>query len=194
MGVILNVCHIWIVGLWMVMLVYWAIAAIFARRETDGRGLPGGLITRFGLFAAIFVVAMVARRSSEMQALQLSELNSVPDAIAGAVIATLGAAAAFWARATIGRNWGSPATRKTGTELVTSGPYRLVRHPIYSAVLFMMIGTAIALWPVWWVVTVAAGVYFILSARAEERFMTSRFPVDYPAFRARTKMFVPFIF
>jgi protein-S-isoprenylcysteine O-methyltransferase Ste14 len=194
MGVILNVCHLWIVGLWVVMLVYWAIAAMFVRRGTDGRGLRAGMMVRLGLFVAIFAAVMAARRSSDLRALQWSVLHSVPSAISGAAIATLGAIAAFAARATIGRNWGSPATRKTGTDLVTSGPYRLVRHPIYSGVLLMMVGTAIGLFPLWWLVALAAGVYFTLSARAEEKFMTSRFPADYPAYRARTKMFVPFIF
>jgi protein-S-isoprenylcysteine O-methyltransferase Ste14 len=77
---------------------------------------------------------------------------------------------------------------------VTSGPYRLVRHPIYSGILVAGLGTALALsW--WWLIAVAlAGVYFLYSARIEERFMTDRFPDDYPGYRSSTKMLVPFIF
>ena len=93
----------------------------------------------------------------------------------------------------IGRNWAPPATCRTDTELVTSGPYALVRHPIYGGILLMMVGTAIGLIPTWWLVAAAAGIYFFYSARAEERFMTERFPDSYPAYRARTKMLIPLL-
>jgi protein-S-isoprenylcysteine O-methyltransferase Ste14 len=193
MGMILDLCHCWIVGLWAVFMVYWAIAAMFVKRGDRG-GWRSGLTIRLALFAIIFVAVSLASRSPELRALQWAELRSLPMAVSGAVIATLGAILAFTARAVIGRNWGSPATRKTDTQLVTGGPYSLIRHPIYSGVLLMMIGTAIGLTPVWWLVAAAAGTYFISSARAEERFMTERFPDLYPAYRARTKMLVPFIF
>jgi protein-S-isoprenylcysteine O-methyltransferase Ste14 len=77
---------------------------------------------------------------------------------------------------------------------VTSGPYRLVRHPIYSGILVAGIGTATALsW--WWLVPVAlAGAYFLYSAAVEERWLADQFPDAYPAYRRSTKMRVPFIF
>jgi protein-S-isoprenylcysteine O-methyltransferase Ste14 len=115
-------------------------------------------------------------------------------AISGAIIATAGAILAFTARAAIGRNWGPPASRRTDTELITSGPYAFVRHPIYSGILLMIIGTAVGIVPTWWLVAAAAGFYFFYSARAEERFMAERFPDTYPAYRARTKMLLPFLF
>ncbi|MGH2998650.1 MAG: methyltransferase family protein, partial [Gaiellaceae bacterium] len=79
-------------------------------------------------------------------------------------------------------------------ELVTSGPYRLVRHPIYSGVLAAGIGTGVGLdW--WWLVPVAiAGVYFIYSATYEERFLAGQFPDTYPAYKRSTKMLVPLIY
>lgn len=83
--------------------------------------------------------------------------------------------------------------RKIDTDLVTSGPYRLIRHPIYSGVLLMIIGTAVGITPLWWLVAAAAGFYFVHSARAEERYMAERFPDTYAAYRARTKMLLPFL-
>ena len=62
----------------------------------------------------------------------------------GLVLFGLGLAFAIWARVHIGRNWGTPMTQKDEPELVTSGPYRLVRHPIYSGILLANIGTALA--------------------------------------------------
>ena len=111
----------------------------------------------------------------------------------GLVLFAAGLAFAIWARVNIGRNWGGPMTRKEEPELVTSGPYRLVRHPIYSGILTAGIGTAIGLsW--WWLVVVGlAGTYFIYSATVEERYMTEQFPDSYPAYMRSTKMLVPFI-
>ena len=63
---------------------------------------------------------------------------------------------------------------------MTSGPYRLVRHPIYSGILIAGVGTAIALSWLWLVVVVLAGVYFVYSATVEERYLTEQFPTPTP--------------
>lgn len=105
----------------------------------------------------------------------------------------LGLGFAVWARVHLGRNWGRPMTQKEEPELVTSGPYRLVRHPIYSGILVAGVGTAVAMsWP--WLTAVAlAGIYFIYSATVEERYLTGQFPNDYPPYKRSTKMLMPFV-
>ena len=115
-------------------------------------------------------------------------------ALLGLVLFALGLGFAIWARLHIGRNWGTPMTQKDEPELVTGGPYRLVRHPIYSGILAAGIGTAIALSWLWLVAVALAGVYFIYSAVVEERYLTGRFPDDYPAYKRSTRMLVPFVF
>jgi protein-S-isoprenylcysteine O-methyltransferase Ste14 len=85
-------------------------------------------------------------------------------------------------------------TQKLDPELVTSGPYRLVRHPIYSGILVAGIGTGLALTWIWLVVVALAACYFVYSATVEERYMTERFPDTYPAYKRSTKMLVPFVF
>ena len=189
---ILTACHWWIVGLWAVFVIYWAVAAL-AMKRLDRGAIRSGMAMRLGIFLTVAVAIALARRSPELRALQLAQFQSVPMAVSGAIIATLGVILAFSARAAIGGNWGPPATRRTDTELVTSGPYALVRHPIYGGILLMMTGTAIGIIPTWWLVAAAAGIYFFYSARAEEAFMTERFPDSYPAYRARTKMLLPFV-
>jgi protein-S-isoprenylcysteine O-methyltransferase Ste14 len=191
--VIVTLCHWWIVSVWLVFLIYWTIAAISVRRGLNRSELRAGMAMRLTLFVIIVAVIVVARRSPGLRALQWSEFHSLPMAVAGAIIATFGTVLAFAARAAIGRNWGPPATRRTDTELVTSGPYAMIRHPIYSGILLMMVGTAVGLLPAWWLVAAAAGIYFFVTARAEERYMAERFPETYPAYRARTKMLVPFL-
>jgi protein-S-isoprenylcysteine O-methyltransferase Ste14 len=85
-------------------------------------------------------------------------------------------------------------TQKVKPELVTSGPYRLARHPIYSGILVASIGTAVALSWLWLPVVALAGIYFIYSATVEERFLAERFPDEYPPYKRSTKMLVPFVF
>jgi protein-S-isoprenylcysteine O-methyltransferase Ste14 len=85
-------------------------------------------------------------------------------------------------------------TQKDDPELVTSGPYHLVRHPIYSGVLVAGVGTAVALSWLWLTAVMLAGVYFVYSAKVEERYLTEQFPDRYPMYRRSTKMLVPYIF
>jgi protein-S-isoprenylcysteine O-methyltransferase Ste14 len=112
----------------------------------------------------------------------------------GIALFAAGLSFAVWARVHLGRNWGTPMTQKDEPELVTSGPYHRVRHPIYSGILVAGVGTAIALsW--WWLAAVGLGaIYFLYSATAEERFLAEQFPNDYPAYQRSTKMLVPFVF
>ncbi|MCU1495919.1 MAG: Isoprenylcysteine carboxyl methyltransferase [Acidimicrobiaceae bacterium] len=77
---------------------------------------------------------------------------------------------------------------------MTSGPYHLVRHPIYSGILAAGIGTAVALSWQWLIAVVLAGLYFCYSAIVEERYLIEQFPDAYPMYKRSTKMLVPFIF
>ena len=112
----------------------------------------------------------------------------------GLVLFALGLGFAVWARVHIGRNWGTPITQKADPELVTSGPYHLVRHPIYSGILLAGVGTVVALSWLWLTAVVLVGFYFVYSATVEERYMTERFPEAYPPYKRSTKMLIPFVF
>ena len=68
--------------------------------------------------------------------------------------------------------------------LVRSGPYRVVRHPIYSGLLLAAIGSALVTGPGWLVVVVGAGAYFVVSLRVEESDLASAFPEQYPSTRS----------
>jgi protein-S-isoprenylcysteine O-methyltransferase Ste14 len=111
----------------------------------------------------------------------------------GIALAALGIGFAIWARVYLGRNWGMPMSLKEDAELITSGPYAYVRHPIYGGLLVAMLGSALV--SVWWIVAwVLFIVYFIWSAKTEEGIMAEQFPQAYSAYMKRTKMFIPFIF
>jgi len=78
-------------------------------------------------------------------------------------------------------------------ELVTTGPYALVRHPIYGGMLLAMLGSALAQSLLWLAPLLVYGPLFIRSARREERLLLERFPQRYPGYLKRTKMLVPFV-
>ncbi len=104
-----------------------------------------------------------------------------------------GIALAVWARIHLGRNWGMPMTQKAQPELVTAGPYRFVRHPIYSGLLLAVLGTALATNLIGLIMAVILGGYFYYSASVEEKYLNKTFPAAYPAYQARTKMLIPLV-
>lgn len=170
---------------WAAFWLYWLVAAFSTKR---GR-VPWSRELRIRAVIVVFVILLI-----RLGAFRGRDLNTDPSrAGIGLVLFALGLGFAIWARMHIGRNWGTPMTQKDEPELVTSGPYHLVRHPIYSGILAAGIGTATALSWAWLTAVVLAGVYFLYSATVEERYMAEQFPDDYPAYKHSTKMLVPFI-
>lgn len=113
-------------------------------------------------------------------------------AAAGVALCIAGLLFSVWARVALGRNWGMPMTQHDDPELVTSGPYRFVRHPIYTGLDAMMIGTALV-HPLAALPCALMVAYTAFSARREERDMEQRFPAAYPDYKRRSKMLVPFL-
>jgi protein-S-isoprenylcysteine O-methyltransferase Ste14 len=171
---------------WAVFWLYWLVAAFSMKRGH----VPWARELR--IRAVIIVVVIVLVR---LGAFRGHSHNTDPWRTAvGLGLFALGLGFAIWARIHIGRNWGSPMSQKNEPELVTSGPYHLVRHPIYSGILVAGVGTAVALGWLWLTAVVLAGIYFLYSATVEERYLTEQFPDDYPVYKRSTKMLVPFIF
>jgi protein-S-isoprenylcysteine O-methyltransferase Ste14 len=104
----------------------------------------------------------------------------------------MGLAFATWARVALGRNWGMPMTLHENPQLVTSGPYRYVRHPIYAGLTAMLIGTSLV-YPLAAIPCALMIAYSVFSALREERDMEKRFPEAYPGYKNRSKMLVPFL-
>jgi protein-S-isoprenylcysteine O-methyltransferase Ste14 len=93
----------------------------------------------------------------------------------------------------LGRNWGMPTTQRLEPELITAGPYGVVRHPIYTGILLGVIGTGLVINYIGLAIAVILGVYFVWAATVEERNLTATFPSAYPPYRARTKMLIPYL-
>ncbi|HLY86369.1 MAG TPA: isoprenylcysteine carboxylmethyltransferase family protein [Gaiellaceae bacterium] len=171
---------------WGVFWLYWLAAAFSMKR---GR-IPWSRELRIRV--VIVVAAIIAARLGAFRGHGVS--TDSWRAGLGLVLFALGLLLAIWARVHIGRNWGTPMTQKNDPELVTSGPYHLVRHPIYSGILVAGVGTGVALsW--WWLLVVAlAAIYFLYAATVEERFLSEQFTDKYLIYKRSTKMLVPFVF
>jgi protein-S-isoprenylcysteine O-methyltransferase Ste14 len=105
-----------------------------------------------------------------------------------------GLALAVWARLYIGRNWGMPMSRREDPDLVTTGPYLFIRHPIYTGLIVALIGTALTISLFGLIVAAVVAVFFAFSATREEKFLAGQFPDAFPAYKAGTKMLIPFVF
>jgi protein-S-isoprenylcysteine O-methyltransferase Ste14 len=111
----------------------------------------------------------------------------------GLVLLVAGLGVAVWARAYLGRNWSGTVSVKEGHELIRTGPYAYVRHPIYTGLLTAVLGTAIASGTV----SAALGFLIILAAlarklRTEEVFMRETFSGEYPRYSAEVPALIPF--
>jgi protein-S-isoprenylcysteine O-methyltransferase Ste14 len=170
---------------WVAFWIYWLVASI---------GVKAGQ-TRWTRFAGIRVgIILVVLLLLRVRAVKGHTVTSNPwlQGI-GVGLFFLGLALAIWARVYLGRNWGMPMSQKVDPELVTTGPYHSIRHPIYSGIILAMIGTTIAVSLYWLAAVILLGAYFLYSAVVEERSMARLFPDSYPEYKRSTKMLIPFI-
>jgi protein-S-isoprenylcysteine O-methyltransferase Ste14 len=171
---------------WVAFWIYWLAASASVKA---GR-------TRWTQFAgfrvAIILIALLLLRLRVFRGHAVTHDPWLQ--VIGLVIFVLGLALAIWARVYLGRNWGMPMSEKADPELVTTGPYSKIRHPIYSGIILAMIGTTLAVSLYWLVAVVLVGAYFGYSAVMEERYLAGRFPGAYPQYKKSTKMLIPFIF
>ena len=171
-------------------MVYWVVMAFATKRTVERGGFLG-----YRLVAGILIVGMLAAGrllhvSSNGQLWQTPlGLGVVTDCI---VLA--GAAFTVWARITLGRNWSAEVTFRQDHELIESGPYALARHPIYTGLIVMALGTAINFGRVLGfglLVTLCGGLWW--KARQEERVMSRHFPSAYAKYKTRVHAIIPFV-
>ena len=182
----MHVIDVVILAGWVAFWIYWLTASIDVKAGQ----------TRWTQFAGVRVgVILVVLLLLRVRAFKGHAATNDPGLQGlGLAVFLLGLALAIWARVHLGRNWGMPMSQKVDPELVITGPYSSVRHPIYSGIILAMIGTTIAVSLYWLVAVALLGAYFLYSAIVEERSMARLFPDSYPEYKRSTKMLIPFIF
>jgi protein-S-isoprenylcysteine O-methyltransferase Ste14 len=178
--------------IWLAFVVVWAVTALRAKRTLQRPWLHS-----WWARIAVAIVVLVAVRRHAVHGYGTDFVSGVivnPALnIVGLVLAAMGIGLAVWARLYLGRNWGMPMSVKENAELVTTGPYAYVRNPIYTGIMLAALGSALIDW--WWAVFfVCAAAYFAYSAKVEERILLREFPDAYPAYKARTKSLIPFVY
>jgi protein-S-isoprenylcysteine O-methyltransferase Ste14 len=188
--------HIFILICWIVFGTYWFISAIDTKSNKNSRSSIF-LIVRLGIALVILLLVRSGHIKSvfwsRVFAIHSLTTNNVILETIGTIILVCGLVFAVWARVHLGRNWGTPMSHKKDPELITSGPYHYVRHPIYAGIIFAFIGTAIAVGPVWIVLFVISGGYFVYSAFKEEKYLKKQFGESYEEYKRNSKMVIPFI-
>jgi protein-S-isoprenylcysteine O-methyltransferase Ste14 len=170
----------------------WVVSALRTKRTVQSQSSASQL-----LFTAILAVGgYIFAKQSGIAWLDRQLFSvTVPLALAGLLAVLIGVAFSIWARFMLGSNWSSRVTVKENHTLVRTGPYRIVRHPIYSGILLGMLGSALQRGGIrCFVGVLICGLSFWLRTRAEERFMVQSFGEEYLQYRLKVKALAPFIF
>ena len=176
--------------LWMLFCIYWLVFAL-NRKRTKRREAWHERVA----YTIPVVIAVWLLYSGDVR-LRWLDMRVVPSMPAAQWIGVLTTAAgigiAFWARWHLGTNWSGMVTLKEGHELIRTGPYRSIRHPIYTGILVGALGTAVTLGEVRGFVAVGAGwLAFYMKARREESFLAQEFGSGFAEHRRQTGMFFP---
>ncbi|MBT2186252.1 methyltransferase family protein [Sphingobium nicotianae] len=179
---------------WLLFMLVW-LAFAFTNKRTIARET---LAQRLGYFALMFIgVSLMAHwPSGPLARMAYFSVHRSGPLLhwLGALCGVAGAALAIWARLTLGRNWSGTVTVKEDHELVTTGPYAVIRHPIYTALTLLFLGI-LFFFPS---LRSLLGLAFIIASfwvklRQEEALMLAQFPDAYPAYCAHTTRLIPWL-
>jgi protein-S-isoprenylcysteine O-methyltransferase Ste14 len=178
---------------WIVHVLAWFAAAVFSKKtqqmQTDG----DRLLQSMWIWASAILLFGRNFTSTPLGLRFVPETSAT--ILTGLVMVFAGGVVAWWARLIIGRNWSASVQIKQDHELVQRGPYRFVRHPIYTGFLLSLAGTAIVIGQ--WRGVLACALAFIgwvVKSRQEEAFMTQQFGAKYDEYKRHTKALIPLIY
>jgi protein-S-isoprenylcysteine O-methyltransferase Ste14 len=177
---------------WAIWAVGWLIGAIGIKRA---QWRESGATAIYNRTPVVLGMIMLLRPQWLPAALTYRFVPPEPELPAlSAILVFLGLLFALWARAHLGRNWSGAVTVKEGHTLITSGPYRWVRHPIYSGVVVALAGTALAIGEArGFIATALILIGFVIKLLVEEARMRDTFP-DYVDYCRHTARLIPGVF
>jgi len=188
---------------WDLWIVSWLAASVWTARTIKRRGISGQLLYRTLTFAGfVLLLAPMFRRSGGRIVLVnwpgiLGDRFWVPPLAVGWAMVALCAAGflfAWWARIYLGRLWSGSITRKEGHKVVDTGPYAIVRHPIYTGIYIATIASVVTMGTLHAILgAVLLIVGYWLKARTEESFMLQQFGEQYSRYQRDVKALIPFV-
>lgn len=175
---------------WLLLLAYWVISAFSVRKNQRVESIGSRLLVSGLIVGSILIVVGPWLHESALDSRFVPSMPLIRDA--GIVLLWAGVGIAIWARYHLGEYWSGRVTIKVGHKLIDTGPYRYVRHPIYSGILLAMIGTALATGK-WRSVVAFALVLIVLfmKMRKEEQFLSEELRETYRDYKRRTGMLIP---
>ena len=179
-------------GCWLAFAVVWLLAAWMTKRSVYRESMTQRLRYMVILIFACLLIFRGHRLGYPLNVRLIPQSDAID--LASALLCITGLAFCLWARATLGRNWSGTIQLKEGHELIVRGPYRLVRHPIYTGLLGMTVATAAVIGhPAAIIGAMLVFVSFWIKLSSEEAVMLQQFPDEYSAYRQRVKRIIPFI-
>ena len=183
-----------IIGMWIAIGVFWGvlwIAGAAAGTRTARVQSEGSRFVHLALMTAAFW--LLFRKTPELGPLSSRIFPATPAVeILGAIITFAGLAFTAWARTVLGRNWSAVVTIRQDHHLIRTGPYKWVRHPIYSGLLLAMLGTAIYFGLLRGLAGTIIGLAaFWMKSSLEETFLTEKFGPEYVEYKKEVKALIP---
>ena len=181
----MAIYNLLLIVFWLIFLLYWATSARemkkIAHQEAPWRGLS---------ILIIFVALLFLQE-------YVFHFDFIPHTamieVMGVIFCDLGIAFAIWARRHLGKSWNARPSIQEEHELVTTGPYRFVRHPIYTGVMIAVLGSTLVGGTFWFLIFILFCFELVWRIRIEERLMLQQFPNQYPDYKKRTKALIPFV-
>ena len=177
---------------WALFCIIWLLGAVSTKRSVYRESG----IQRLGYWILLIMAFLLLTRRDRLPYpldVRIISATETVQWMAG-ILCIAGLAFCVWARATLGRNWSGTITFKEGHELIERGPYRFVRHPIYTGMLTMFVAAAIALGHLGgFVAVVLAFVSYWIKLGEEEKLMLKHFPDQYRSYQQRVKRIIPFV-
>jgi protein-S-isoprenylcysteine O-methyltransferase Ste14 len=180
-------------GMWICWFAYWIISAFGVKRVQRRESGLSEAGYRIPLLLGIVVLLQGRRIGTGVWSERILPWSG-PTAGLALVFVGSGLAFAVWARGHLAGNWSARVTVKEDHQLIRTGPYRWVRHPIYTGMLVALLGTMIEIGtPAAFIAFGLIVFSFVWKLALEERFMTATFGADYERYRQETARLIPLV-
>lgn len=177
---------------WITFLLIWIISSRNTKSTNTGKGLQWWNIIPFGSVIVLYLISQID--FFEIVGVRIWKPDFTME-VAFSILAIFGLIILLLARFELGRNWSFKVVLKENHELITSGLYSYVMHPIYTGLLLLVLASFLWLGNLaGFIVLIIVFISFLYKAYSEEKLLKTYFGEKYTTYKYRTKLLIPFIF